>query len=354
VALSSVDVISPAFEHMKEQLLRPFQLGQWVRLAVVGLLAGEMGMGGCNVPSGGGGSGSSGEQQFQEVGIDIVSLSGGLFYMVGIGLLILLALAVMVLFIYISSRMRFVLFDSVLEQECRVREFWSRRGTEAFRYFVFQILFALGTALAVLAIIGIPVLLAAAFGWLDSPRDHLLPLILGGIAVGLVFVAVMATVITIQVLAKDFVVPQMALENATVGEGWSRLWAMMKEEKGGYAGYLGMKLVLAIAAAVGLGILTIIVILILLIPVGGVGIVAVLVGRAAGLSWNPVTFAIVIVLGALVLLCLMFLAGLISVPATVFFPAYSMHFFAERYPALHAVLHPPPRDYDVKSPSPQP
>jgi hypothetical protein len=105
---------------------------------------------------------------------------------------------------------------------------------------------------------------------------------------------------------------------------------------------------------VGLGILAIIVILILLIPVGGVGVIAVLAGGAAGFSWNPVTIAIVIVLGTLVFLCLMLLIALINVPATVFFPAYSMHFFAERYPALHTILHPPPRDYDVKSPSPQP
>jgi hypothetical protein len=354
VALSAVDVISPAFEHMKEQLFSPMRFGQWVRLAVVGLLAGEMGLGGCNVPGGGGGGGgSSGEQQFQEVGFDIIS-AGGLLFAVGIGLLIILGLAVMLLFLYISSRMRFVLFDSVLQQECRVREYWGQRRTEAFRYFVFQILFALGTGLAMLVLVGIPIMLAAVFGWLTNPREHLLPLILGGLGVGLLFLAVITTVITLQVLIKDFVVPQMALEQATVREGWNRLWAMIKEEKLGYAGYLGMKLVLAIAAAVGLGILTIIVILILLIPVGGVGVVAVLLGGAAGLSWNPLTIAITVVLGALVVLCLMLLVGLISVPATVFFPAYSMHFFAERYPALHAVLHPPPREYDVKSPSPQP
>jgi hypothetical protein len=260
----------------------------------------------------------------------------------------------MLLLIYISSRMRFVLFDSVLRQECRIREYWGQRGTEAFRYFVFQILFVLGTGLAMLVFVGIPVMLAAALGWLTNPREHLLPLILGGIGVGLLFLAGIAAVITIQVLVKDFVVPQMALEHATVREGWNRLWVMISEEKLGYAGYLGMKLVLALAAAVGLGILTFIVFLILLIPVGGVGIIAVLGGAAAGLSWNPVTIAIAIVLGTLIFLCFMFLAALISVPATVFFPAYSIHFFAERYPALHAVLHPPARDYDVKIPSPQP
>ena len=50
MALSAVDVIGPAFERMKQQLFKPFRLGQWSRLAVTGLLAGEMGSaGGCNV-----------------------------------------------------------------------------------------------------------------------------------------------------------------------------------------------------------------------------------------------------------------------------------------------------------------
>jgi hypothetical protein len=34
--------------------------------------------------------------------------------------------------------------------------------------------------------------------------------------------------------------------------------------------------------------------------------------------------------------------ALISVPTIVFFPAYSIYFFASRYPPLDALLHPPP------------
>jgi hypothetical protein len=37
----------------------------------------------------------------------------------------------------------------------------------------------------------------------------------------------------------------------------------------------------------------------------------------------------------------------VCVPVAVFFPAYAMYFFAERYPALYAVLYPP-------SPTPPP
>jgi hypothetical protein len=48
------------------------------------------------------------------------------------------------------------------------------------------------------------------------------------------------------------------------------------------------------------------------------------------------------VAGCVLLVIFLLVTSLISVPAIVFFPAYSMHFFAARYPALHAVLYPVP------------
>jgi len=51
---SAADVIEIAFRHTKGQLLRPFRFAQWMRLAFVGVLAGEMSsFSGCNfiVPS---------------------------------------------------------------------------------------------------------------------------------------------------------------------------------------------------------------------------------------------------------------------------------------------------------------
>jgi hypothetical protein len=90
------------------------------------------------------------------------------------------------------------------------------------------------------------------------------------------------------------------------------------------------------------GIATFIVILILLIPVGGFGVVAVMLGKAAGLTWNLYTITLAVVVGCLVLAVLFFVMSLISVPAIVFFPAYSIYFFASRYPPLDTLLHPVP------------
>jgi len=116
----------------------------------------------------------------------------------------------------------------------------------------------------------------------------------------------------------------------------------LQREKGSYAGYIGMKIVMAIGASVVVGIITFIVLLILLIPVGGFGVIAVMAGKTAGLTWNLYTITLAVVAGCIVLTVLLYVISLISVPAIVFFPAYSIYFFASRYPALEAFLRPPP------------
>src|SRR2546422_5533952 len=193
-------------------------------------------------------------------------------------------------------------------------------------------------------LVGIPATFALAVGWLKQSSQHMVPLILGGV---LLFFMVMTFVVlwlVVHVFSKDFVVPQMALEDIGAMEGWRRLLPMLKSEKGGYAGYLGMKIVMALGAAVIVGIVAAIVTLVMLIPVGGLSVVAVLAGKTAGLTWNLYTITLAIVVGCILFVLILYTVSLVSVPAIVFFPAYSIYFFASRYPALDALVHlaPPP------------
>jgi hypothetical protein len=340
VPVSAVDVISPAFEHMKRHLFKPFRFGQWLRLAIVGFLAGEMGSGGgggvralFDIPA----SLPSRTQQFQ-----IPGMSGrGALFVLGVVLLALLAMILGIIFLYISSRMRFVLFDSIVSGECRIREFWNRHGTPAFRYFIFQLVFGLIGLVSLAIFIGVPVFVAYSGGLFRNPMDHIPALIFGGLIVLFIFVFWLVVFALGTVLTKDFVVPQMALENLTAVEGWRRLWAMMKSEKGAYAGYVGMKILLRLGTAIVLGLIGIIVFLILMVPIGGFGLVAILGGRTAGLTWNPVTIAIAVVVGGVLLLGLILVGSLISVPAVVLLPAYSVYFLADRYPPLRNLMYPP-------------
>jgi hypothetical protein len=103
-----------------------------------------------------------------------------------------------------------------------------------------------------------------------------------------------------------------------------------------------MKLVLAIAAGIIFGIIVFIVILIIGIPAFIAGIVAGVAAAGIGLTWNVFTITLTIVLGAIGLVVLLCVISFVSVPVAVFFPAYSIHFLASRYPRLDALLHPAP------------
>jgi hypothetical protein len=338
LAVSAVDVIGPALRHAKEQLLEPFRLGQWVRLAVVGLLAGEMTSGGCQFHSGfGGGGGDSENFAAQAARFPGVLATAGL-----ITLLIVAAIVLWLILMYINSMMRFVLFDSVIARECRIRGFWRQRREEGFRYFVFQVAFGIVTLLAMILLLGVPVGIAYSMGVFINPREYLLLLIFGGLLLALVLAVLVIGTLIVYVLTKDFVVPQMACEGVTALEGWRRLWPMMESDKGGYAIYILLKVALSLVVAFLIFFVMLFILLALLIPVGGFGVFTVLLGRAIGLTWNIFTIAAAIVVGIVTAAVILFIAAMLSVPATVFFPAYSLYFFAARYPALDALLHPRP------------
>ena len=334
--ITAVDSITPALEHTKQQLFKPFRIAQWTKLAFVGLLAGELGTNGFNrsnfrFPSHGGAP-----PHFPpSLPVDHALLAAL------IAAIVIAALALGIILMFASSVMRFILFDSIVTRECHIRWSWSRRLGPGWRYFAWKLLYLVLTVAGIGVLVGIPLALAFAKGWLKAPKEHLPALILGGIILCFVFFAVFLATAIIFVLTKDFVVPQMALENIDVMEGWRRLWPMMNAEKGAYATYIVMKIVLSIVAGILIRIATLILGLILVIPSAALGLLAVLTGKSAGLTWNPHTIALAIVIGCILLAFFLYLVSLVSVPAIVFFPAYSMYFFAPRYPHLAAVLYAP-------------
>lgn len=339
--ISSVDAIGPAFEHAKQQLMKPFRLREWARLALVGFLAGELSSGGgCSVPH-------SFSIPHQPSGNDhLLSISlpniNPAMYAGLIAILVLCAFVLWILFLYVSSVMRFVLFDAVVTKHCEIRNRWNARQGPGLRLFVWQLLVLMATLVIFTILVGVPAAIAFGAGWMKSPKDHLVPLILGGMVLFFIFLALAIAIIVVHVFTKDFVVPQMALENVSAFEGWRRLLQMMKSETGGYAGYAGMKLVMAIGAGVAVGIVSAIVFVILLIPFGGFGAIAILVGKAGGLTWTAYTITLAVVIGAIFLCLMLYAISLVSVPVIVFFPAYSIYFFAARYAPLSAVLYPAP------------
>jgi hypothetical protein len=340
VPISAVDCVQPAIQHTREQLFTRFHWGQWSRLALVGILAAELHSGGCggfpnfNVPMSRPRSG--GDRFFVPPFIPHIDPARLAQYAALIATVVILAVILFFVFLYISSVFRFILFESVLRKQCAIGEGWQRWHSTGRRFFLWQIVFLISTWLVLGFLIGVPIALAAGAGWLRNPAQHMGPFIGGAILLlGLLLVVALAAA-AVHALAKDFLVPIMALEGLDFADGWSRLLAMMRPEFGKYVVYLLMKLVLAIAAGILFSIIAIIPALAVIVPAA----ILVFVGKAAGMGWNVTTISLAVILGTVFLLILIYLIALVSVPATVFFPAYSIYFFASRYPNLDALLHP--------------
>ena len=347
--VSAVDCVQPALQHAREQLFTRFRFGQWSRLALVGILAAELHVGGCNF----GNFGRNwpriphkNQNEFLQprvphwlLPLNPAHISEHIAQFIGLIVVgIFAAVVLWFVFLYINSVFRFILFDSVLRRQCSISEGWGKWRRAGGRFFLWQIVFQIALWLFLLVLVGVPLALALAAGWATDLRQHIGRLIVGVILfVGLLGVFVLAAAV-VQVLAKDFLVPIMALEDLDFADGWHRLLAMIGPEKGRYAVYLLLKLVLSIAAAILFSIIAIIPALFVVVP----AVVAVLAGRAAGMEWSVTTVSLAIIFGTLLLLLLIYLIALVSVPVTVFFPAYALHFLAARYPNLDALLHPAP------------
>jgi hypothetical protein len=364
--ISAVDCVQPALQHTRSQLFTHFRLGQWSRLALVGILAAEIHVGGCGF--GNLGSGIPHTQHKVGDGIfrpsTLFSRSSPLDWLPHtaprisehiaqfVALIVVGIFVVMVLsfiFLYLNSLFRFILFDAVLQRECSIRAGWQKWRRAGGRFFLWQIVFQISVWIFFAVLVGVPLALSFAAGWATDIRHHIGRLIVGVIFGAALLLAFVVTAVVVQVMAKDFLVPIMALEGVDFADAWRRLLEVVRREQGRFAIYLLLKLVLSIAAGILFTIIAIVPALFVVLP----GVAMVLAGKAAGLGWNVSTISLAIILGTMLVLLLIYLIALVSVPATVFFPAFALYFFAARYPNLNLLLNPDPAPIPHLPPVPQ-
>jgi len=354
--LSAIEAVTPAIEQTTQQLFKPFRFWHWARLAFIVLLtwdfSGGGGGGNFNIPSIPWGDGKK-KQDFSFLAAPDFSWDRVSEYLpwiiVGVGILLALVLVIM----FIACVFRFVLFEAVLRNKCEIRAGWKRFQEQGFSYFLWSVCLGFSVLLANLVLIGGPIFLAWRMGLFDQPKEHLILLILGGVGLFFLMIALLIAGAIIGMLAKDFAIPIMALEDVGIREAWRRMVPMFSAEKLSFAGYVGMKIVLALGAGIIFGIITLVAMLLLLIPlgIGGVGIY--LLGRGLGIEWDLLTITITVLLGAVVVHIVLGVMAFISVPPLVFFQSYVLHFLGSRYPLLgEKVFPPPPPPSSPPEPSP--
>jgi hypothetical protein len=345
---SATDAIGPAFERTKQLLFKPFRFGFWWRMTLVCLFSGQLGGSfngfNFNVP------GNFPQPHRKD---DPSELLGGfpwphvdpatLRLWIVFAAIAMIALAVLILaFMYISSVLQFILFDSVLTGQCHIREYWSRRQRAGKKYFKFSLIVSAITWSILLVVFGTPILFAWAAGLFHEPSKHMAVLIIGGILLVLVFIAFALALVAFSVLARDLLVPILAMEDITLGDAFEKAKSMVTGDKSGYAVYALMRFLLLIAVGIVFGIINLVLILLVVIPTALVGVLLYSVVPAGAGIAHGVLIAIFIFSGFVIGVALILVTLFVSLPGAVFQQSFSMYFVAARYQPLMPYMYPPP------------
>ncbi len=242
--ISPADCVAPAFNLMQKRLFRPFRFGYWSRIAVLGVLTGELST------SGNGGGGQHSTAAYGNAvpghGFDPAWIAQHWNLILGvIGAIFVLGLV----FFYVGSVLRFVLYEAVLRDKASFHEGFARWREQGSEYFSFRLMLVIPYVALAVYLVGLPLLKVLKEGGggaeIVTAVAQLAGAVLFVVLLGLLLLVVM-------VFTKDFVVPQMMFERVTCTEGWGRLWTRIRSEPMNYAGYVLLKIVLAIAALDGI------------------------------------------------------------------------------------------------------
>src|SRR5258708_18764358 len=194
---SAIDAAPPAVERVKAMLFHPVRIKTWIKIGFIGWLAGGLASGGSfNYRSSSGSlpGGHDIDELWRKVHDAIHSIHIGEF----IWLIVVLAtigLVIAIIFVYLFSRFRFILFDSVISGDADIGRGWRRYRDQAHRFFGFWLLYTLVVWALFAAIIGIPLWHAYKAGVFH--RDASLGTIfavVGSVLLG-VFLAILVTAI---------------------------------------------------------------------------------------------------------------------------------------------------------------
>jgi hypothetical protein len=333
IAYSAAQALSPAIERTKRYLFQPFRWGRFLKLTLVALLT-EGGVSSCNfgskIPSGNGGGGQH------------VPFHMPMLHWPAVPMLIAFAAVVMLIVIpvglflsYLLIRLRFSYFDCVMRQIDRIGPAWSIYHRQALRYLGMMIW--VGVAFwMVIAVIGYwsYVRFRPLFDSMGPGHPFHISEFLPLIAVAIPMVLLLAFGgSVIDAVLSYFVLPRMALEDASIGDALSDVWADILLEPWQYVFFLVLKYLATLAA-------TIVGCIALLIPFAilfGIGVACVLLLKSASM---PLALLLGIPAGVL-LVGAFVLAGIgLSGMIGTFRRNYALMFYGGRYALLGAILEP--------------
>ena len=334
-ALTASQAISPAIDRTYRLLFRPFQLGTYLKLAVVACITE-----GVSAHSNFNFSHNHSSSPSGACG-PAFHLSNEVIALIAVGALVSLAIGILVY--YLVTRLRFAFFHCLVRQTREIQPGWKLYRAQAMRFFKTSLLIWL-----LLLCIAVAVMLPWGFKAFDLYRisqaggqlDPAAFLVFLGLIPVLFLICLLCWVV--DVVLRDFMLPHVALDDASVEEAWAAARGRIEAEKGRFFVYLLLRLLLPLVAGIALFLVLAIPLLIVfgILAVAAVGFHA-LLADATGVG--AVIRVVCEVLFGIVGVGLGLLVGFsLGGPIATWIRNYALLFYGGRYQALGDLLDPPP------------
>ncbi len=244
---------------------------------------------------------------------------------------------------YLVTRLRFAFFHCLVHNTREIRPGWELYKEQASRFFWLNI--AVGICfLLLMGLIAIPFVAGfwRVFHDMQPGGRPDFAMLLGLILplLPIIFLLVV-TGIALDIILRDWMLPHIALEDASAGEAWGSVWARIKAEKGQFFAYSLLRLILPTIAGIAVFMILLIPGLVLAGAVAGVelGIHSAFANSTGSASVAGVMLQVFFGLVAFgfALLASICLGGPLSTGTR----EYALLFYGGRYPVLGDLLYPP-------------
>ncbi len=302
-------VFDEAISRTKDLLL-PFDLGIWLRLAIISFFVGG---------SGGGSTGNIAGNGEEFSGLAPVSIG---FPTLIIGLILAILLIVFI-FMFLSAVFQFVFVDCLASNQVSLSRTFSLRAGKGVRL----LLFTIGAIAVFIATIAALFLITFGSASLSGEIANVIAFIYA-IPI-LILLAILFGIVML--LTTDFVVPVMITDDCGVIEAWSRVLSFIRKDWGQTFVYLLAKFLIGIGIFILMFILILIAVVLLLIPFGILAVVLV--------GFLKMTLLVLIGLAIPAILILFVVIFFISVPFTTFVRYYSLLVLGQFAPEYDLLPH---------------
>jgi hypothetical protein len=324
-----VDVIDRAVERTRSFLFEPFDITKWLKLAIIVFFIG--GSGGFN----GGGNGgsydtSAGEPDVSWIPDSLTDFLSNLSHHISsfsdttmlmtLVLILLLIFLIAIILGYIGSTMEFVLVESLVSNEVRIREYFKKFMGKGLSLYVLRLVI-------VFAVILMIVIVTAPFIFLIAEGDSGASGALG--IIGFIFAIIAAVILFIIVLGIigsfiNMAIPVSMYQDSGLLSAIGRVFSQFKADWKQMVIYWIGRGILGFAVAIMAGIIGLIILVILVLLLGAIDLALYFILNM--ILSGTILWSLLIAVVIVELLLLSFISAIIRMPFAVFMKYHMLSF----------------------------